>query len=77
MNVKLLIEHYFEFLSLKGGCTGSFESTLVKMPKCSFESTHVKMPKCHVVGNHMSWLNLASAYSTEMLHKESRKICYE
>ena len=34
MNVKLLTEHYLEFLSLKGGCTGSSESTLVKMPHC-------------------------------------------
>ena len=32
MNVKLLTEHHFEFLSLKGGYTGSSESTLVKMP---------------------------------------------
>ena len=23
-----------KFLSIKGGCTGSFESTLVKMPHC-------------------------------------------
>ena len=34
MIVKLLTEHYFEFLSLKGGCTGSSESTHVKMPNC-------------------------------------------
>ena len=34
MSVKLLIEHHLEFLSLKGGCTGLFESTLVKMPHC-------------------------------------------
>ena len=34
MIVKLLTEHYLEFLSLKGGCTGSSESTLVKMPHC-------------------------------------------
>ena len=34
MSVKLLIEHYLEFLSLKGGCTGSFESTCVKTPHC-------------------------------------------
>ena len=34
MNVKLLIEHRLEFLCLKGGCTGSSESTLVKMPHC-------------------------------------------
>ena len=32
--IKLLTEHYLEFLSLTGGCTGSSESTLVKMPHC-------------------------------------------
>ena len=32
MSVKLLTEQHLEFLSLKGGCTGSSESTLVKMP---------------------------------------------
>ena len=30
--VKLLAEHYLEFLSVKGGCTGLSEYTLVKMP---------------------------------------------
>ena len=34
MIVKLLTEHHLEFLSLKGGC------------RCSSESTHVKMPHC-------------------------------
>ena len=34
MSVKLLTEQYLEFLSLKGGCRGSSESTLVKMPHC-------------------------------------------
>ena len=32
MTVKLLTEQRLEFLSLKGGYTGSTESTLVKMP---------------------------------------------
>ena len=32
--VKLLIKHHLEFLSLQGGCTGSSESTIVKMPHC-------------------------------------------
>ena len=41
MNVKLLTEQRLALLHLKGGCTGSSEST------------HVKM---HIVGNHMSWL---------------------
>ena len=31
MSVKLLTEHLLEVLSLKGGCTGLSESTLVKM----------------------------------------------
>ena len=34
MIVKLLAGHHLEFLSLKGGCTGTSESTLVKMPHC-------------------------------------------
>ena len=34
MTVKLFTEHHLEFLSLKAGCKGSFESTLVKMPHC-------------------------------------------
>ena len=34
MIVKLLTEHYLEFLSLKGGCRGLSESTLVKMSNC-------------------------------------------
>ena len=39
MIVKLLTEHHLEFLSLKGGCTGSSESTLVKM--LHFWKSHV------------------------------------
>ena len=34
MSVKLLTEHHLELQSLKGGCRGSSESTLVKMPHC-------------------------------------------
>ena len=34
MSIKLLAEYHLEFLSLKGGCTGSSESTRVKMPHC-------------------------------------------
>ena len=32
LTVKVLTEHHFEFLNLKGGCTGSSASTLAKMP---------------------------------------------
>ena len=43
MTVKLLIEHHLEFLSLKGGITGSSEPTLVKMPHCwkSYVADHM------------------------------------
>ena len=34
MSVNLLTEYHLEFLSLKGDCTGSSESTLVKIPHC-------------------------------------------
>ena len=45
MNVKLLTGHHFEFLSLKGDCTGSSEPTLVKMPHCwkSHVAAHFNM----------------------------------
>ena len=32
--LKLLTKHHLEYLSLKGGCTYSSESTLVKIPHC-------------------------------------------
>ena len=53
MSVKLLTEYHFEFLSLKGGCTGSSESTLVEMPHCW--KSHVEaqskiaLKKLHIV----------------------------
>ena len=40
MSIKLLAEHHLEFLSLKGGFTGSSECTLIKMPHCW--KSHVK-----------------------------------
>ena len=40
MTVKLLTEYHLEFLGSKGGCTGSSESTLVKLPHCW--KSHVK-----------------------------------
>ena len=44
MIVKLLTEHHLEFLSLKGGCRGSPESTHVKMSNCwkSHALAHIK-----------------------------------
>ena len=42
---KLLTEHHLEFLSLKGGCIGSCEPTLVKMPHCW--KSHVTAHLCN------------------------------
>ena len=44
MSVKLLTEHHLEFLSLKGGWTGSSEPTLVKMPH--FWRSHIAAKLC-------------------------------
>ena len=45
MIVKLLTEHHLEFLGLKGGFTGSYESTLVKMSHCwkSHATAHYRL----------------------------------
>ena len=45
MSVKLLTEHNLEFLSFKGGYTGSSVSRFVK---------------CRIVGNHMSRLKFST-----------------
>ena len=56
MSVKLLSEHNLEFLSLKGGCTGSSESILVKIPLCW---------KSHVVAQILYFHRFADAYPSE------------
>ena len=45
MIVKLQTEHHLEFLSLKGGCAGSSESTLVQMPYCWKSHVTAQMSK--------------------------------
>ena len=44
MSVRLLTEHHLEVLSLKVGCTGTSESTLVKMPHYwkSYVAAHIE-----------------------------------
>ena len=51
MTDKLLTEHYLKFLSLKGGCRGSSQSTLVKIPHCW---------KSHIVARLFCWSGLKS-----------------
>ena len=49
MIVKPLTEHHLEFLSLKGGCTGSSESTHVKIPHCWKSRVAAQIRKCYLV----------------------------
>ena len=44
MSVRLLAEHHLEFLGLTGGCTGSSETTHVKIPYCW--KSHVAAQLC-------------------------------
>ena len=78
MIVKLLTEHHLEFLSLKGGCRGSSESTHVKMPHCW--KSHALAHICITFQNihyiefdvlHLSYVNSSCPYedSCSLLHQ--------
>ena len=58
MSVKQLIEHHLEFLSLKGGCTYSSESTIDKMPHCwkSRVMAQFKEVGCYRIYVEIQWL---------------------
>ena len=45
MTLRLLTKHHLEFLSLKGGCTGSSKSTLVKILHCWKSHVAAQMSK--------------------------------
>ena len=56
MSVKLLTEHYLKFLSLKGDCTCSSESTLDKMPHCWKSHAMANLSKtffCQFLSGHL------------------------
>ena len=61
MIIKLLTEHYLEFLSLKGGCTGSSESTLAKMPH-SWKSHVMAHLLLTVYVYCISWFNVLAIF---------------
>ena len=69
MTVKLLTEPHFRFLSLKGGCTGSSESILVKMSH-SWKSrvmAHIRLD--------ISCESLSSPISSENQERSHRLCC--
>ena len=57
MIVKLLTEHHLEFLSLKGDCRGSSESTHVKMPHCLKSHVLAKLDNYGLRGSTHKWTN--------------------
>ena len=59
MTVKLLTEQHLEFLNLKGGCLGSSESTLVKMPRCWKSHLMVQGDTFCMLGNLACFLSSA------------------
>ena len=63
MNIKLLTEYHLESVSLKGGCTGSFEATLVKKTHCW---------KSHVVA-HLSMLSMVEV-NYRLLRKGKERV---
>ena len=71
MRVKLLTDHHLEFISLKGGCTDSTESTPVKLPFCW--KLHVV---AHIVFDCRSWPSFYSiSRSTESSTIPSAVVC--
>ena len=55
-----MTEHRLEFVNLKGGCTGSSESTLVKMPHCW---------KSYVAAQFMMYIGFEQMYVYDTLGK--------
>ena len=67
MIVKLLTEHHLEFLSLKGGCRGSSESTLVKMSNCW--KSHAAAQIIIEIEQPLKMMNSLRSYNSYMPHK--------
>ena len=71
MIVKLLMEHYLAFLSLKGGCKGLSDSTLVKMSNCWKSHAAAQMPLSIQITLRHEWTILTwtfSMFSEQVLH---------
>ena len=66
MAVKLTTEQHLKSLILKGGCSGSSESTLAKMPHCrkSHVTAHISLPLLPLIG---SFIDKSSKYLYNLL----------
>ena len=75
MTLRLLTEHHLEFLSLKGGCTGSLESTLAKIPNCwkSHVMVHLYI-STETDTSERDLINRISEYrAAEVIHRQSQQ----
>ena len=56
MNIKLLIEQNFKFLSFKGGCKGWSEYIHVRIPHCwkSHVAVHISLMLAHEILDHIT-----------------------
>ena len=72
MSVELLTEHHLEFLSLKGGCRGSSESTFDKMSNRwkSHAAAHISFSRNEFLSltDLSGTLNLATLQGTFATH---------
>ena len=73
MSVKLLTEHHLEFLSLKRGCTGSHESTPVKMPLCWISHGMAQILK--TTPHELTQVHMHIYTNSEMRVKRQTRLC--
>ena len=78
MTVKLLTEQYLEYLSLKGGCTGSSQSTLVKMPHCWKSRVAAQLHYDGLIGkSHCSLYVFTINQENKQTNKSSAHSCWQ
>ena len=66
MTVKLSTEHHLEFLNIKEGCTGSSESTHVKISNCW---------KSHVAAHMILWREQCLVQILRMVQDACTHVC--
>ena len=74
MSVKLPTEQHLEYLSLKGDCTGSSESTLGQMPHCW--KSYVVAQTCFMVCLHFMNFCFSAAHCLVLFTRDVKhSIC--
>ena len=77
MTVKLLAQQHLECLSLKGSCTGSSESLLVKMPHCWKSHVAAQMNLGLSLHNYLSHRKIVMVdlkFGIKCLYKQNREV---